>query len=204
MTAGPAYCTPVKKVRTRFTVQGSKFISTLAAVEDEETARLAISEIGREFPDASHHAFAYRIGCGSALVERASDDREPAGTAGAPMLQVLQGGNISDALVVATRYFGGTKLGIGGLTRAYRECARLCLAGAVLQKKEPLREYILKLDYEDLGAVTKLLESLGASVASADYGAAVTMQILIPARKGAVLKKKFQNACRGRGLITGP
>lgn len=199
MDSDLAYLTPVKKAGLQFTVQGSKFIATLAPAESEAAGSEILNTISAEFPDATHHSYAFRIGTGSALIERSSDDGEPAGTAGAPMLQILQGRNVSDALVVGTRYFGGTKLGIGGLTRAYRECARLSLEKAVLKTKEPLDSFQLQLAYEDLGAVTRLLESLEGEIIKAAYSEKVILEVSIPARSSESLARGFESACRGRG-----
>lgn len=196
-----SYLSPLKTKRIIFSVQGSRFISTLRPVRTEEAARSAIDSVRAEYPDATHHTYAYRIGVGSNLIERLSDDREPAGTAGAPMLQLLQGKSISDALVIATRYFGGTKLGIGGLTRAYRDCARLVLEEATLTRREPLTSCRLRMPYEDLGAVTRLAESSSASIDKVDYSETVEMQLTLPVRCLEELKLGFQSATRGRGNI---
>ncbi len=191
------YYAPFKTNRTRFIVHGSRFIATLAPAANESSAREIISSVAAEFPDATHHAYAYRIG--SALIERSSDDREPAGTAGPPMLQVLKGKNVSDVIVIGTRYFGGTKLGIGGLTRAYRDCALRSLEDADLRKKEPLDRYLLKLAYEDLGAVTRLIESLDGAITGIDYSDSVMIKVQIPIRNSTALLQGFDSASRGRG-----
>lgn len=193
------YVAPAKKARCRFTVQGSKFIGTLLPAADEEDVREAILSLQAEFPDATHHAYAYRISTGINLVERASDDGEPSGSAGPPILQVLQGRNISDAVVIGTRFFGGTKLGIGGLTRAYRDCARLSLEKALLKKKEQLNEYELHLDYEVLGAVNRLLESMEGKIAAAEYTEAVKLKVIVPARLANNFIESFDAVCRGQG-----
>ncbi len=200
-TDDQSYFVPLKKSRLRFTVHGSRFIATLAPADDQEEVSKILDQVRAEFPDATHHTYAYRVGSGSSLIERSSDDREPAGTAGPPMLQVLQGHNISDALVIGTRYFGGTKLGIGGLTRAYRDCARRVLEEAKLKKKEPLQKYCLQLAYEDLGTVTRFIETLEGTIINLDYSDTVTMYIQVPAREEANLRPGFQSACRGRGSI---
>jgi uncharacterized YigZ family protein len=199
MTDRLTYQAPVKSTRCHFTVSGSRFIANLLPVASEEAVNAALAAVRAEFPDATHHTYAYRVGAGSTLIERSSDDREPAGTAGSPMLQVLQCGNISDALIVATRYFGGTKLGIGGLTRAYRDCARLPLAEAVLVMREPLSLIFLTLRYEDLGAVSRLLETLSGTVINVDYGASVTMLVQLPTRSSEEFINSFESSCRGQG-----
>lgn len=199
MTDQLNYQAPAKSGRCNFTVSGSRFVADLIPVASEDAVSAALDAIRAEFPDATHHTYAYRIGAGSALIERSSDDREPAGTAGSPMLQVLQGGNISDALIVATRYFGGTKLGIGGLIRAYLDCARLSLAEAVMVIREPLSSIFITLRYEDFGAVSRLLETLSGTVLNVDYSASVRMQIQLPTRSSEEFINSFESSCRGQG-----
>jgi uncharacterized YigZ family protein len=194
------YRAPAQSVRCCLTVSGSRFIADLVPVDSEDAVNTALDAIKGEFPDATHHTYAYRIGAGSGLIERSSDDREPAGTAGAPMLQVLQGGNISGTLIVATRYFGGTKLGIGGLTRAYRDCARLPLAEAVLVTREPLCAILLTMRYEDFGPVSRLLETFSGTVVAVDYSDSVKMQIELPTRSSNEFINSFESACRGQGV----
>ncbi len=199
MPPDPSYLTPVRMIRCRFTVQGSRFIATLAPARSETEALKTVENTTAEFPDATHHTYACRIGSGESIIERAFDDREPAGSAGAPMLQILQGKNISDAVVVATRYFGGTRLGLGGLARAYRDCARLAVEKAGLKLSEPMDNFLLKLDYEDLGAVNRVLESRGAEIKEAGYRETVSLKVAIPRRLGEVLIRELTSACRGRG-----
>jgi uncharacterized YigZ family protein len=201
MSTDLVYLTPFKKTRCHFTVQGSRFIATICPAATKALALENLDTISAEFPDASHHTYAYRIGTGLDLIERTYDDREPAGSAGLPMLQVLQGKNVSDAIVVGTRYFGGTKLGIGGLTRAYRDCARQSLQKTILIEKEPLDNYFLELFYEDLGTVTRIIGSLNGTVLTVDYSEVVAMRVSIPSRSSAVLLQDFESACRGRGEI---
>ncbi len=200
---GQIYRSPTSTKRVRFSVQGSRFIATLAPAAYEDTARKVIEKVSSEFPDATHHAYAYRIGSDPATIERASDAREPAGTAGPPMLQVLQGGNISDAVIIGTRYFGGTKLGIGGLTRAYRDCARKALETARFKTKEPLATFKLELFYEDLGVVSRLVESLEGTVLNINYSDNVEIIVSIPSREEETFKNGFKSACRGHGKLAG-
>jgi uncharacterized YigZ family protein len=195
------YLSPRKVVRKSFSEQGSRFIADFAPATSLQEARVFIEKIRAEFPDATHHTYAYRIGAGSALVEQASDDREPAGTAGAPILQYLQGHQISDAVLVATRYFGGTKLGIGGLTRAYRNCARIACEAARYDSKEPLVKYALKFKYEELGAVNRLAESLGGRVITVVYGNAVNYNLELPLRAAELFRERFNAVCRGGGKL---
>lgn len=193
------YMTPVRKAFCRFTVQGSRFIGTIRPVSSEQAVQEALSQISDENKGATHHAYAFRIGMDRSLIERTFDDGEPAGSAGAPMLQVLQGHNIADAIVIGTRYFGGTRLGIGGLTRAYRDCARLSIEEANLRKKEPAELYHFELQYEHLGPLTRLIESLEAKIMATDYKEYVTLKVKIPARFNSNLIAGFESICRGQG-----
>ncbi len=193
------YLAPARKYRCRFTEQGSRFIGTLAPASSEKTARQCLAALESEFPGATHHAYAYRIGSGSPVIERSFDDGEPSGSAGAPMLQVLRGRNISDAIIIGTRYFGGTRLGLGGLTRAYRNCARLSLEEAALEKKEPVTMLFFELNYDDLGQVTRLIESLEGKIVDSGYTDSVSLQVKLPARLAPGLIEGFESACRGRG-----
>ena len=185
-------------VRGQFTVAGSRFIATMSPAGTEPAARAVLDSVKSEFPDATHHAYAYRLGAGAALIERAGDDREPAGTAGLPMLQVLKGALLGDVIVVGTRYFGGVKLGIGGLTRAYRDCARFCLEQAVVVELEQRTCYRISLPYEAIGAVSRHIETLGGEIISVDYGAAVTLLAAVSPRLAAALRQGLADLSKGR------
>ena len=99
-------------------MKASRFLARAFRADDEAAADTAVAGVRRRFHDASHHCWAFRLGPPERLLERASDDREPKGTAGAPILAALTAADVSDALVVVTRWFGGTKLGTGGLVRS--------------------------------------------------------------------------------------
>lgn len=193
------YRTLRRPVRAKFSVKGSRFIGSAAPVADEEAARKFITRVEEEFPDATHHAHAYRIGTGSSLVERSFDAREPAGTAGPPMLQLLQHGDLSGLVVVGTRYFGGTKLGIGGLTRAYRHCARACIEAGELVEREELSYCRLIVSYEAMGALLRQLETLQGVVVGTDYGSEVSITAALPRSAVGEMKKRLQEISRGSG-----
>lgn len=201
MPSSKNYLTPGKAVRQWFNVKKSRFIASLFHVESDEEVQRYLESVAAEFPDATHHAYAFRIGMGSDMSERAFDDREPAGSAGPPMLQTLQGNKVSDALIIGTRYFGGTKLGIGGLARAYRECARVCLENTVLKVREPVQLYRLAISYEDFGAVNRLLESKNGLIHKADYGQEIKVVIEIPSRLNHSFIDGFKTVTRGRGKL---
>src|SRR5512134_2891681 len=108
---------PAGQHRTDIVVVNSRFITTIAPAAMPEDAKRFIASIRAEMPDASHHVYAFRAGYGNSVIEGMSDDGEPSGTAGPPTLAVLRGAGIGDIVLVTTRYFGGTKLGTGGLVR---------------------------------------------------------------------------------------
>jgi uncharacterized YigZ family protein len=121
------YLIPVETRRIDIIVVNSRFIATAGCVCSAEEARRFVASVRVEMPDATHHVYGFRVGYGNSVTEGMSDDGEPAGTAGPPVLAVLRGTEIGDVIVVVTRYFGGTKLGTGGLVRAYSEAARTVL-----------------------------------------------------------------------------
>ncbi len=122
------YPVPLAETRNEIQVLNSRFIAALAPTFSVDEARAFINRIKQEFPDANHHVPAYLIGHGTSVIAHSSDDGEPSGTAGRPALAVLTGSGLGDVVVVVTRYFGGTKLGTGGLVRAYSDSVRLVTA----------------------------------------------------------------------------
>ena len=154
--------------------RGSRFLCTLSRVAAEDEARALVAELRREHWDARHHCSAFVIGPGAA-VQRSSDDGEPAGTAGAPMLEVLRGAGVSDVAAVVTRWFGGTLLGAGGLVRAYGDAVRAALAHAGTLRRSLLTELALDLDHADAGRVEGELRARGVSVLDVAYDARVRL-----------------------------
>ena len=118
------YDVPARETRIEMWVSNSRFIATAAPVFGVEEARAFVERIRAEFADATHNVPAYVVGHGASVIAHSHDDGEPSGTAGRPALAVLQGSDLGDVAVVVTRYFGGTKLGTGGLVRAYGDAVR--------------------------------------------------------------------------------
>lgn len=140
MSAEPSsYLTLARNAEASIEVKRSRFLATLVRVEDEAQARAVVDRLRREHWDAGHHCTALVLGADGA-VQRSSDDGEPAGTAGAPMLEVLRGAEVSDTIAVVTRWFGGVLLGAGGLVRAYGDAVREGLAQAGTLRRHRVRE----------------------------------------------------------------
>lgn len=175
------YLTIARDAEAEIEVKRSRFLCTLVRVADETAARAVVERMRREHWDARHHCSAFRIGPGvRPQVERSSDDGEPAGTAGAPMLEVLRGhagGGVSDVVAVVTRWFGGTLLGAGGLVRAYGDAVRAGLDEAGTLRRTLVREHLLDLDHADAGRIESELRSRGIAVLDTTYAARVTLRL---------------------------
>lgn len=141
------YRIPAKTHRTETMVINSRFIATITLAESVSSAKELLSDIRAEMPDASHHVYAFRVGYGNSVNEGMSDDGEPSGTAGPPVMAVLRGADIGDTLVVVTRYFGGTKLGTGGLVRAYSDAARSALESLPVEEKIERKTLGIEMPY---------------------------------------------------------
>jgi uncharacterized YigZ family protein len=171
-------------VRVATEVERSRFITTLVPVTDVDDAMAVLADIRVEFPDASHHGSAFVLGTDGAQT-RANDDGEPGGTAGAPMLAVLRGAGVTDVLAVVTRYFGGTKLGAGGLVRAYGGAVTAALDGADRLARVPVARFEVAADHDRAGQLEHRLrrwaEDLDAAVGVAVYDAAgARLEVQVP------------------------
>ncbi|MET0928267.1 MAG: YigZ family protein [Aeromicrobium sp.] len=141
-------------------VKRSRFVADVVRVDDEDAARSVIEEVRRRHHDARHHCTAFVIGPDAAL-RRSNDDGEPAGTAGAPMLEMLTRRGISDVVAVVTRWFGGTLLGAGGLVRAYGDAVGLALDEAGVRERALRHTMQVRASAADAGALDNRLRSLG-------------------------------------------
>ena len=143
------YTTILENVTAEVVEKKSKFIANLVYIENEEQAEMKIKEIKKKHFDARHNCIAYRVIENDKIIERASDDGEPSGTAGGPMLNILQKNNLCNILVVVTRYFGGILLGTGGLVRAYSDATIQAIEKADKLNIYPGVEYKVKIEYSE-------------------------------------------------------
>lgn len=160
-------------------IKRSRFIGWGSTVETEEEALAVLNRIRTEHPQATHHCYAYRVGLGTETI-RFSDDGEPGGTAGRPILEVLQREDLRNALIVVTRYFGGTLLGAAGLVRAYTQAAKLSVDACGVVRQVPHVRVKVVLDYEWVGKVQHWLQQEGAILENTEYGAQAAFQFLVP------------------------
>ncbi len=164
--------------RDEFTERRSRFIGHIFPVTTEEEALARLDEVRRQFRDASHNVYAYILREGSR--QRYSDDGEPQGTAGLPVLNVLQGEGLQDVCAVVTRYFGGILLGGGGLVRAYTQGAKIAVEAAGKRVLCESVTFALHADYSLYGSLTRLFASHGAAVLESDFGADVRLMLRLP------------------------
>ena len=175
-----AYPVPAAEIRCEMVVVNSRFIATLAPVFTVEEAKAFIARIRAEFPDASHHVPAYLVGYGSSVTAHCSDAGEPSGTAGRPALAVLQGSGLGDVAVVVTRYFGGTKLGTGGLVHAYGDAVKEVVARVPRAKKLLTHTVMVGFHYRLLEQIRLLVASKHGQVLDEDFAAEITMTARFP------------------------
>jgi uncharacterized YigZ family protein len=162
---------PAAETRAEIRVANSRFIATIAPVFNVAEAREFVERIRAEFADATHNVPAFVVGHGAAVLAHCNDDGEPAGTAGRPALAVLQGSGLGDAAVVITRYFGGTKLGTGGLVRAYGDAVRAVLAAAPRAAKVATHTVRVRLPYPLFEQGRLLVEEHGGQLLDQRFAA---------------------------------
>lgn len=171
------YPIPAQQTRTEIEVKKSRFIATAAPVFSVEEAREFIGRIKKEYSDASHNVPAFLVGYGRSVTKHCTDDGEPSGTAGRPMLAVLEGSGFGDIAVVVTRYWGGTKLGTGGLVRAYGDAVKAVLAILPRAEKVPTHTVMLAIPYSHLERVRLLVAEHGGNIEEESFAADITLVI---------------------------
>jgi uncharacterized YigZ family protein len=156
------YNSAEEKSRAEFKEKKSKFIATVIPIENKEQAKEELDKIKKEFYDASHNCYAWRLG-NEGLEYRSSDDGEPNGSAGKPILFALKKYELSDVLLVVTRFFGGTKLGVGGLARAYGGAAELVLEDTKKKQVDIFKRVSVFCTYEEINVIKRLLSQYALS-----------------------------------------
>jgi uncharacterized YigZ family protein len=166
---------PARQERVELRVENSVFVASLAPASTVDEAREFIARIRQEFSDASHNVPAFLIGHGSTTLAHSHDDGEPSGTAGRPALAVLQGSGLGDVVVVVTRYFGGTKLGRGGLVRAYGDAVRAVVAAVPRASKVATQTAMVALPYRLLEQVRRAVRQSQGQILDEEFAADVTL-----------------------------
>ncbi len=195
------YPVPAGKARAELLVVNSRFVATAGPASSVEAAKAFVATVRQELPGASHHCYAFLVGYGASVTAGMSDDGEPAGTAGRPMLAVLRGAGLGDVIVVVTRYFGGTLLGTGGLVRAYGDAVKAVLA--VLPRGEHITVWRLtaQIGYDAYSAARRALEQAGARITGEEFGVDVRLHIEAPAEAYPMIVAALETATAGRARI---
>lgn len=186
------YPIPASTVRAETTVHRSRFIATLGYADTVAAARVFIQQIRQEMPDATHHVYAFRVGYGSSVTEGLSDDGEPAGTSGKPVMAVLRGADVGDVVIVVTRYFGGIKLGTGGLVRAYSGAAKEVLERLPVTEKVKTIPLTMTVSYHAYAPLKRLLAEHDVTIIEETFGADVTLHAVVPEDSLSILTPFFQ------------
>ena len=169
-------------------IQKSRFIGYVKRVETEEEAQSFIQSIQKKHHDATHNCFAYMIGDNN-QIQKANDDGEPSGTAGIPILEVIKRQNLKNTAVVVTRYFGGIKLGAGGLIRAYSQTTAEAIKATGVVKRELMQGIAIKVDYTFIGQLENELRNSEHIIDSIDYQEKVTFNIYVQDGEEEACKK---------------
>ena len=178
----------------------SRFIATVRLVKSEEEALAFIEEMRKKYWNATHNCFAYVIGERKEIM-RCSDDGEPQGTAGKPMLDVLLGEELYNTAVVVTRYFGGVLLGTGGLVRAYQSAVQAGLDASYIMERREGRKLTVGTDYNGVGKLQYLFGKEQIPILDSQYAADVTMEVMIPLEQKQAIEKEITELTSGNAKL---
>jgi uncharacterized YigZ family protein len=189
---------PLEEVVNEILVVNSRFIASLAPAKSVEEAREYIAEIKRRYPDATHNVPAFVIGHGKSLITHCSDDGEPSGTSGRPALAVLQGSGLGNVVVVVTRYFGGTKLGTGGLVKAYGDAVREILLLVKLAELVETVTLAFTIPYNLYELCVRLIESNNGIVLDKVFAVEVDLLVQFKVENEESFKTDLVELCKGQ------
>lgn len=192
------YTTVRQEAHAEFEEKRSLFIGHATHVDSEEEALAFIKRLKKEYSDATHNCFAYLLKGG--IIARYSDDGEPQGTAGVPMLEAIRKSGVDDVCVVATRYFGGILLGAGGLVRAYSHSVSIALDEAGIVTYEPYCEYELSCGYSEYQKYNSILQQERAVIDNTDFGADVCVRFAVKREVSEHLLKRISEAGYGKDV----
>lgn len=187
------YPTPVKPQTFELEIKRSRFLTSVVPVAEKEAAKLALDEIRKRWPDANHHCWAMVAGRPDDVFQQdQSDDGEPRGTAGRPMLNVLLHSGLGNTLVVVTRYFGGVKLGAGGLVRAYSQSVSEALLQTKTETVVIRQQLSVTMDYSNLTTLEYRLTALNTCIESREFSDVVQLRLAYPAHQRKALESLLQ------------
>ncbi len=195
-----AYKTIMTPARAELIVQKSRFIGCAAPIASQDQAHRYLQEIKTAYPDATHHCYAYILLGGTGIM-RFSDDGEPSGTAGIPILEVLKMRGLLNACVVVVRYFGGTLLGSGGLARAYTKSSALALDAAQMAMMEPSLRVSAQLPYTIWDLAQRRLSDMPVIIEQTNYGTDVQITFVMRNRDKILVESRLSQLSEGRVIL---
>ncbi len=201
MSSANEYYTIESLATTQLIVKGSRFITHAAPASEKESAETFIAGISETFHDATHNCFAYKIGVDDAAIFRFSDAGEPSGTAGRPILQAIETKKLTNVAVVVTRYFGGTKLGTGGLVRAYNSSALAALNQAAISVYYPQIRLRLSFRFQFTNAVHQLLNKFQGQVVESHFSEQSEYVVQLKTVEAEPFTSELRDATSGRVAI---
>ena len=187
--------------QAEYEIQRSRFIAAAAPVETEEAAQEFIRQQKKKYFDARHNCSAYIIGETSSK-QKSSDDGEPGGTAGMPILECIKKNELTNIVIVVTRYFGGIKLGAGGLIRAYSHAASLAIGASELVEAKEFWRTALTIGYDQLGMTENWLRQNNIRTADKDFAADITLHLLLPKTEAEQISEGLIDLTAGKGKIS--
>jgi uncharacterized YigZ family protein len=182
-------------------IKGSRFIGETRLVSSAENAAAKLEEIRKREHSATHHCYAWQVGLAVDTVFKYSDDGEPTGTAGKPIYDVLVGSDLTNVLVVVTRYYGGTKLGTGGLVHAYGDAAREAIAASGVKERFLTDDYRMDIAFPHYDRLQQLLQRLEISIIDSRFTDQVSLDVRVRRSRSEQLMKSFIDLTSGRGSI---
>ena len=189
---------PASRFNSELRILNSRFIATIAPAFSVPEAKAFVREISHLYADATHNVPVYQIGSGSSVIAHSSDNGEPSGTAGRPALAVLAGSGLGDAAIVITRYFGGTKLGTGGLVKAYSESARSVIQAVPKATKVNVHHCQITVPYNLYEQIIRILKKAGCTINQEDFAELVLIIFSIPSSACNTLKGQITNFTKGK------
>lgn len=188
------YTVPASEGKSEYVEKRSSFLGRVQRVSSEEEAKAYIAAVRKEHRDARHNCWCYILSSG---IERYSDDGEPQGTAGLPMLEIFRREGVTDAVCVVTRYFGGILLGAGGLFRAYVKAAKDALEDAGTEEIIPRTVFLVPCPYSLLDKLLRTVSSLSGTVENSEYGELVTLKVSVPSELAGAFSPGIFDASSG-------
>ncbi len=193
-----SYLTAAAETSVEIKIKGSRFIGQVYICDDDNNAREILDAVRKKYYDATHNCYAWKVGIGQDMHFKYSDDGEPSGTAGKPIYDQLDGAGLTNVIIIVTRYFGGTKLGTGGLTHAYSDCAAEVIKNAGTVRKFITGRFDINLDFADYGAVERAILSSGAVIVQSEFSDKVDLKLEIRKSQLESLKAKLVDITSGR------